>query len=242
MTPSPPPDASGTTRGLMGLVVQTFAGVKTFLATIVASAGIQVASLFNTNGTGASDVGVMVGVSTADGSVNTGAKPFSVRTGIGGTEVEKFAVSKLGPYVRVGGGSTFADPVFWFDTSASGARENIIQIGAGLTSTTWEFALGLFAGPYPIIKARSGMYLSTPFLSALTPNGISLGGTGQYFKDLYLGETVQLGKAGTARPAASASTRGTFWYSLSAGGAADTVQVCLKSAADTYSWVTIATG
>lgn len=107
LTPSPPPDASGTVRGLVGLVAQTFAGIKTFTSAIVASAGVRVASIFNNNGTGASDVGVKVGVSTADGSVNAAAKPFSVRTGIGGTEVEKFWVDKGGDF-RTGGtvGST----------------------------------------------------------------------------------------------------------------------------------------
>ena len=103
MTPSPPPDASGTARGLMGLVAQTFAGIKTFTSAIVASAGIQVASLFNTNGTGASDVGVKVGVSTADASVNATAHILSARTGISGAEVEKFWVNKLGPAVPING-------------------------------------------------------------------------------------------------------------------------------------------
>lgn len=84
-------------RGLVGLVAQTFAGIKTFTSTVIASAGAQVASLFNTNGTGASDVGVKVGVSTADASVNATAHILSARTGIGGTEVEKWWVAKGGP-------------------------------------------------------------------------------------------------------------------------------------------------
>ncbi len=96
IVPSAPPDASGTVRGFVNLVAQTFAGAKTFLATIVASAGIQVASLFNTNGTGASDVGVKVGVSTADGSVNSNATLFMVSTGIGGTEVQRLGVRTAG--------------------------------------------------------------------------------------------------------------------------------------------------
>ncbi|HEY1089314.1 MAG TPA: hypothetical protein VGE37_16530, partial [Archangium sp.] len=53
---------------------------------------------------------------------------------------------------------------------------------------------------------------------------------------------LQLNTSGGARPTANAANRGTIWYSRSAGGAADTVEICVKSAADTYSWVTIATG
>lgn len=99
IVPSAPPDASGTVRGFVNLMAQTFAGAKTFLATIVASAGIQVASLFNTNGTGASDVAVKVGTSTADGSVNASAHLVEVSTGIGGSESKKFWVTKSGPVI-----------------------------------------------------------------------------------------------------------------------------------------------
>ena len=37
---SPPPDASGTARGLVNLLAQTFAGVKTFLSAVIMSAGL----------------------------------------------------------------------------------------------------------------------------------------------------------------------------------------------------------
>jgi hypothetical protein len=54
--------------------------------------------------------------------------------------------------------------------------------------------------------------------------------------------TIQLNTDGNARPAAQASNRGKIWYSRSGAGVADTVEMCLKSAADAYAWVTIATG
>jgi hypothetical protein len=96
VTPSAPPDASGTVRGLVNLVAQTFAGAKTFLSTIIASAGIQVATLFNTNGGSSSDVGVKVGVSTADGSVNASAELLRIATGLTGTEVRRAFFTKTG--------------------------------------------------------------------------------------------------------------------------------------------------
>jgi hypothetical protein len=95
LIPSPPQDASSTVRGLVSLVAQTFAGAKTFLATLVASAGIQLGLLFNTNGGGASDVVVKLGSSVADATVNAAAKLLSLRTGLnGGTEVESVYVTK----------------------------------------------------------------------------------------------------------------------------------------------------
>lgn len=95
MTPSPFSRlATATVTGLVSIAAQSWAGIKTFTSAIIASAGIQTASAFNTNGTGASDVGVKVGVSTLAASVNGSAKLLSVRSGIGGTEVEHYYFTK----------------------------------------------------------------------------------------------------------------------------------------------------
>ena len=45
-----------------------------------------------------------------------------------------------------------------------------------------------------------------------------------------------------ALPTASASLRGALFVVRGGAGAADTLQVCLKAAAGSYSWKTIATG
>lgn len=101
-SPSGPLDASSTVRGLINTIAQTFAGAKTFLATLIASAGIQVGLLFNTNGTGSSDVVVKAGTSVADASVNAAATLFAVKTGIGGSEADNFRVVKRGVYIGNG--------------------------------------------------------------------------------------------------------------------------------------------
>ena len=94
-SPSGPLDASSTVRGLINTLAQTFAGVKTFLAAAVFSAGVQLGLLFNTNGSGSSDVVVKAGTSLADGSVNAAAKLWSLRSGLnGGTEVESVYMQK----------------------------------------------------------------------------------------------------------------------------------------------------
>lgn len=90
------PIADATTPGSLSVVAQVIAGVKTFTSAIVAAAGIQLAALWNTNGTGASDVCLKVGSSVADGSVDAAAKLLSVRTGIGATETESFYFLKGG--------------------------------------------------------------------------------------------------------------------------------------------------
>lgn len=103
VTPSAPPDATSTGRGLLSAVAQSIGGVKTFASRLVAAAGVQVASLFNINGTGSTDVVMRIGTSVADASVNATAKLISVRTGIGATEVEKWWVNKLGPVQPING-------------------------------------------------------------------------------------------------------------------------------------------
>lgn len=231
--------ASDTVAGVVSLGAQIFAGAKTFTSAIIASAGIQLASLWNTNGTGSTDVGVKVGVSTQDGLVNANAKILSVRTGIGGTEVEKAYLLKSGAFTAAAMNAS--------DASSAGG----VQFAG--TAVLWE------SGSTLVLRARGSAanYDSTTPAIWLVPSGavdatdlilsvatsagvarFTVNGQG----DTVAQGTSQLNAGGVARPTANAANRGTLWYSRSANGAADTVQICVKSAADTYSWVTIATG
>jgi hypothetical protein len=199
--------ASDVVDGIVNRSAQTFAGIKSFASTIIASAGIQVATLFNTNGTSSGDRGVVVGFSTADGSVHSSAYPFSVATGVGGTPVYKFYVDKNGDFwTPVGAG------LGRFMGTGTGDRYLAVDVTNGVR--------GYYAG-YQWTLAGSGLVVDAPIVGSIN---------------------LQLNTTGSARPTADAAHRGTFWYSKSAGGVADTVEVCLKSAGDTYSWVTIATG
>lgn len=155
---------------------QTVAGIKTFTSAIVASAGIQLASLWNTNGTGASDVAVKVGTSTADGSVNAGAKLLSVRTGVGATEVEKAYTLKDGTLVvnadvaGLAGFGVFAagrPAGFYYEPGAAflgmrnagGAGFLGFNIGNGLASCSASFQCGtgnFYAGGGSFFSSTSG--------------------------------------------------------------------------------------
>lgn len=55
------------------------------------------------------------------------------------------------------------------------------------------------------------------------------------------GYTVIVGTTGSL-PTAASTLRGALFVAQGASGSADTIQICLKSTADTYSWKTIATG
>lgn len=97
LIPSIPP-ADGSRPGLLTHLAQVIGGVKTFLGLIVASAGIQVGSLFNTNGTGASDRVIQLGTSQPFAAANATAKLFSVWYGLGGVETEQLTLTKNGLY------------------------------------------------------------------------------------------------------------------------------------------------
>lgn len=55
-----------------------------------------------------------------------------------------------------------------------------------------------------------------------------------------LADAIQLGGV-AAQPAAAAGVRGMIWYTPGGAGVADKLEVCAKSAGDTYSWVPVAT-
>jgi hypothetical protein len=151
-------------------------GVKTFTSTIIASVGIQVGLLFNTNGGGASDVGVKVGVSTADASLNGAAKLWSVRAGLnGGTEVERAFVDK-------GFGLVATDCVEIGGSSGTAFRDPAVVLTMNAVSKTWLFnaydngsarmaltRLGRFAvGNGPVATDSQGC--STRIMAALGAN------------------------------------------------------------------------
>lgn len=137
LTPSSPPPADDTRRGLVSTVAQTFAGAKTFLARIVATLGITSGAnrldLRSDLGAGASDVCSVVGSTVADASVNALAKLLSVRTGLGGTEIEKFFVRQDGAVVAVSAfGSIDLTPGGTPTINAVGLRRALFGSGASI--------------------------------------------------------------------------------------------------------------
>lgn len=186
--PSPPPDASGTVRGLVSLIAQTFAGVKTFLARAVFPLGITSGAarldLRSDLGGGASDVCSVVGSTVADASVNADAKLLSVRTGLGGTEVERFHVKKDGGIVT---GSTSTLTGGWSTanscTMSGGASLTMSGAGAGGQLLT----LGANTGDRAVIRnwvGASGASATSPAITLEQVNGsLDAGDTLISFRD-----------------------------------------------------------
>ncbi len=233
--------ASEAAVGVVTLGAQTFAGVKTFASGVIASAGITTTQvIMNTGGaifpetggtatalyygaglnlrssrSGAAEVAVRMGPGDADGAVNAANKLTSVGTGLSGIYVEKRYVRKDGTAVMPTLGIAFGE----YDGATGGFIYRPATGEGGISNANG--AAGIF------FNFGSGASRAT---------GRFTGGT------LVSEQYLHLNTSGAARPTADANARGMVWYSRSAGGAADTLQVCLKSAGDTYAWVTLVTG
>lgn len=291
MIPSGIPDADEDNRGLLSHLAQVIGGLKTFMAVVVASAGLQLASLFNTNGTVAASVVLKLGTTASNGSVNSTARLAQLTTGIGGTEVARgwfttagqsdgfqmfgTALASLTMNSTVGiqlaygtGGSLILDsnkfhlsgsgltiqsnsnsqltcaskPFFIYAAGASGVTETIRLVSqradAGLKSVVAGTENATPNATAVLFQVAKGIGTSANDAGNGTAVGLQVFGDGH----TKARATLALNEDGLARPTASAAYRGTIWYSKSISGVADTVEICLKSAGDAYSWVTLATG
>lgn len=139
------------TSALTGLVSagsQTWAGVKTFSAAAIFSLGIQLGLLFNTNGTGSTDVCVKTGTSQPDGSTHSTARIFSVRTGLnGGSEVEYLTVNKSGLYLNGYTGATISCSGSWLDLGALPIRSVNYFVSTLSSTAFYASGNGFFSAP-----------------------------------------------------------------------------------------------
>lgn len=173
-TPSAPPDASPTRRGLVNTGAQAFNGRKTF------------------------DGGIVLG------ATNTLAQ-FDVPPTVAG--------------------ASFTDPVVWLKTNGGGTSQlHLIQFGSGLTSTTWELALGWY-GPalVPVISSRSSLLVLTVMggaLSPFTPSGTDLGTTTNTWRRLHLSDRVfQSGTDSSGTPGAATINKPSGRSAIASGAA-----------------------
>jgi len=106
-------------------------------------------------------------------------------------------------------------------------------------------------GSITINATASAIAIANSKFTSIVDNGIGTklinnSGTGVTNKlgdigDIMIDGGVRMNTS-TVKPVADATTEGTFWVVKGGVGVADSTQVCLKSAADTYSWITLATG
>lgn len=195
-----------------------------------AEGSLSIALGNNAMATGYGSAAIGVGASCAHTSSwcigNSSESTAANQLILGGTEVDRTGREDYFKTVVIGGGVTNANPLFDVTLTTTGASGNNVAskdlILAGSKAT------GNAAGGAVVIKAADAGSSGTT-LQSLTERARfpSAGG-------------FQLADPGT-KPACAVGTRGTVWYDAGGAGVADAIEVCGKSAADTYSWVALAT-
>ena len=164
-SPAYPPEASSTGTGTVTTGAQTFSGAKTF------TDGVVTPKVSWTNGTAAADIVVKVGTSVANASVDVGAKLLSVRTGIGGTEVQKAFISAAGDIVGIGtvqGNVCWSNSYFYAPFGYTNAIYSISQNEIALASVRGD-ALG------PSVRIDSASQTTGDAVSQFDVNNLALG-------------------------------------------------------------------
>jgi hypothetical protein len=172
--------------------------------------GVQ---LFGQTGAGASDVATKVGTSVADGTVNAGAKLLSVRTGVGGTEVERAFFQK--------GGLTF-----W------GASSNAIKWDNGTPGVSWQIEAAPGTGSLRFGNNTStyfGLRFSDGYAVSEFGYEFSVGAT-VYLKTR-LGALDQWGTDSTGTPGAATINKPTGKSAIAIGASSVVITNSLVTAA-----------
>lgn len=128
------------------------------------SANIVVPSVYNTNGTSSGDVVARVGTNVVDASVHAAAKLLSVRTGIGGVEVEKAYITKAGGLVTSGQSTLTGGWTTGNSSSMSGGAG--LSMSGGGASTGCVIALGSDTGTRARLTNAIGAAACTPTVPA----------------------------------------------------------------------------
>ncbi len=115
-------------------------------------------------------------------------------------------------------------------------RQKIVTDGTQLTATEYPIEVLMTNGSGENYMHFGRLNGSTGAIINSEWKLIDIGGLGPFADGL-----VKLNQ-NASKPSASSTYQGVLWITKGGAGVADTVECCLKSAADTYSWVTVATG
>ncbi|MBV9081450.1 MAG: hypothetical protein JOZ62_02140, partial [Acidobacteriaceae bacterium] len=164
-------------------------------------------------------------LSIYDATPNTGVTTVLHVSGAaqGSTNVEEWHNQNDGVMALVGSDGRFQSAQF-------SALNNALAIGNGgeaLASSApiWWSGNGNWFGP-----PQAGIALASQGWLNITDGTTGLGSLNM--------SSMQLSSSGT-QPACASSNRGAFWFVQSPTGTADHLQVCSKSASDSYAWTTV---
>jgi hypothetical protein len=247
--------ASATASGSVTTGIQSFAGAKTFTGPIAASnlSGTNsgnltltaVGSTPSANGASLSTQALTLqpADATHPGLVTTGTQAFagektfasivttaaSGQVGIQGVTGQKWCLGAGGNECMMSSNGRLALPAAAVTELASYSNSLYLNVNYGTPSVSrGVIEMNYYPGSLP----------SDRFLLRLTQ--------GSSYVPFFTIDYAGMPRIGidnvTAPPTCVADLRGTLWYTGGGTGVTDTVSMCLKAVANTYSWVTITTG
>lgn len=124
-----------------------------------------------------------------------------------------------------------------------GAEQFSVRGDGLLASQSANFSTTVTTVDYRVLNGgtisfSNGVNFSAGF--ARTSTGMKSGDTSTGYVQ-HEAQDVRLIPNGASKPTCDATVRGTIWYTSSAGGAADAMEVCAKSSLDVYAWRAMAT-
>lgn len=215
---------SGALRNIRSGTYNTAVGVNAYTNLVSGSynsAVGQAANFYLTSGSNNVAVGVSALMNGSTGSYNT-------------------AVGKsAGRSATTPSFNSFFGAESGYKSGATPATANGVTTGSNLTFLGYQAGLGSATQRTNATAIGYQAYVDADNTVVLGDENVT---------DIFAGSTALANvKAGSvqlttgARPAADAAHRGMIWYVAGGTGVADTIEICVKSAANTYSWVALAT-
>lgn len=180
----------------------------------------------------ASMTGASSAANTVGGTVTTNVADGASSVGLAINNTTPFS-STNGKILSLRNGGV--EEIYFGQPAANGYWEMRTGVNGGVRNSSgsgWVWAAGEtdgYAAGTPVVSLLSGIW--RPFLD----DGATLGDPSHRWSVGYIGAPV------SDQPTCDATTRGGHMTVFAASGASDTVQECMKSAADTYAWRTIYT-
>lgn len=130
--------------------------------------------------------------------------------------------------LKPGGGGSFSGTAPSFTSSASSGSNGFIA------STGVYYCMNGSGCTSAVYGLNGNLYFQATSAGILSLDGGS--GLGKFAFDVEVSRGLRLGTGGVSKPTCSVTERGKIYFTQSANGVKDALEVCAKDSADAYAW------